>query len=132
MTTVAQLAQESFVSLTTYRRSGAAVSTAVWVVPEGDGLQVWTVGTSGKVKRLRNNPRCELAACSRRGAVATDAERVTGRATIADDAGSLAAVQQALKAKYGVQYRVITTIEQVVATVKRQHAGRVVLTISPS
>ena len=130
MTTVADLAREPFVSVTTYRRSGEGVATPVWVVPDGDALLVWTVADSGKVKRLRRDPRVDLVVCSRRGAVPDGAEHVAGTATVTDDPAQLAAVQRALAGKYGVQYRVVTVIEKAVATVKRQHSGRVVLRIS--
>ena len=42
-----------YVSLETYRKSGEAVRTPVWFVEEDGKMYVWTVGTSGKVKRIR-------------------------------------------------------------------------------
>lgn len=119
-------------SVTTYRKSGAEVATPVWVVPDGEDLLVWTPAGSGKVRRLRNDDRVELAPCSRRGVVEPDAPRVAGVARIEGDAASLAAVTGALEAKYGVEYRVITTLEKVVGTVRRRHPGRVVLRIGPA
>jgi len=56
-----------YVSITSYRRNGAGVSTPVWFVSEGDRLLVMTDIGSGKVKRIRRNPFVTVAACSARG-----------------------------------------------------------------
>ncbi len=130
MTTVAELGRERFVSVTTYRRSGAAVSTPVWAVADGEDLLVWTPADSGKVKRLRNDSRVDLAPCSRRGAVAPDAPHVTGTAVIESDDAALAAATRALASGYGAEYRIVTTLEKVVDVVRRRHTTRVVLRIS--
>lgn len=67
MTTAQDLADGKYVLLTTFRKSGAPVATALWVVPDGDGAAAWTSGDSGKVKRLRHQPRATLAPCTLRG-----------------------------------------------------------------
>ena len=67
------MGRQEFVSLTTFRRTGASVATPVWIAPDGDVLVVTTPVESGKVKRLRPDPRVELRPCSRRGAVADGA-----------------------------------------------------------
>ncbi|HSK58696.1 MAG TPA: pyridoxamine 5'-phosphate oxidase family protein [Actinomycetospora sp.] len=57
---LAALGDESFVSLTTSRRTGDAVATPVWVARDdaADGtLVVTTPASSGKVERLRRDPR---------------------------------------------------------------------------
>ena len=41
--------------------------TALWVLPDGDGLAFWTARDTGKVKRIRNNGRVTVAACDFRG-----------------------------------------------------------------
>ena len=61
----AALGDEEFLSLTTFRKSGERVSSAMWVVRDGDALIMFTPETSSKVKRLRNNPRVELRPCGR-------------------------------------------------------------------
>ena len=63
------LAEQRFVLLTTYRRSGEAVSTPVWVAREGDALVVLTPARSGKAKRLRRDPRVQVQPCGRFGKV---------------------------------------------------------------
>lgn len=74
------LGDEQFVSLTTFRRSGEPVSAPVWIGRDGDALIVTTPEASGKVKRLRNNPRVELCPCSRMGHVEDGVEPVAGSA----------------------------------------------------
>lgn len=130
MATVAELGRERFVSVTTYRRSGVAVATPVWAVADGGDLLVWTPADSGKVKRLRNDPRVELAPCSRRGAVADGAPRVAGTAVVETDAAAVRSVEVRLRREYGLEYRVVTTLERVVATLRRRRTPRVVLRIS--
>lgn len=50
----------TYVSLTTFRRSGEAVSTPVWFAIVGDRIYVGTDPASGKMKRIRDNPRVLL------------------------------------------------------------------------
>ena len=53
----------TYVSLTTFRESGEAVSTPVWFAISGDRIYVGTDPLSGKMKRIRNNPRVSLTVC---------------------------------------------------------------------
>jgi uncharacterized protein len=57
-----------FVSLTTFRPSGAPVATPVWVARDGDALVVTTAVDTGKLRRLRHDPgsSCERAAVEAR------------------------------------------------------------------
>jgi PPOX class probable F420-dependent enzyme len=63
MTPFDQLAQQQYLNLETFRRSGVGVRTPVWFVQEGDTLFVRTVANSGKVKRIRNNEQVNIAPC---------------------------------------------------------------------
>jgi len=56
------------VRLTTYRRDGTPVSTPVNVAVDGDRVFFRTYEEAGKFKRLRNNPRVEVAPSTARGA----------------------------------------------------------------
>ena len=70
MTDVERLVQFSgrkYLNLVTYRRSGTAVPTPMWFVEEGGVLYVRTPAKSGKVKRLRNNPRVRVVPSDGRG-----------------------------------------------------------------
>ncbi|MCY1143810.1 PPOX class F420-dependent oxidoreductase [Actinoplanes sp. Pm04-4] len=84
MATLEQLGSAKYVLLTTFRKDGSPVATPVWVLPDGDGVAIWTESRSYKVKRVRNNPRVTVAACDFRGNVR--GETVEGTARIASDA----------------------------------------------
>ncbi len=65
---VGQLADERYISLTTFRRDGSTASTPVWVVSDdGERLLVWTGASTWKVKRIRRDPRVLVAASDYRG-----------------------------------------------------------------
>lgn len=101
------LADESYVALTTFRRSGDPVTTPVWVIadPAGDGLVVMTIDGSGKVKRLRNDPRVTLQACGRFGLVKEGSRVLSARARVGEFDKRL---QDAFKQAYGAEYRMAT------------------------
>ncbi len=69
------LGRTEYMLLTTFRRDGSPVPTAVWVMPTDDGwpgtagdqLWVWVNPAAGKVKRLRRNGACQVAPCTLRG-----------------------------------------------------------------
>ncbi len=114
-------------SLSTFRRTGVAVSTPVWIARDGDALVVITPEESGKVKRLRNSGRVEMRPCSRRGAVEPDAATVTGEATFMPDSET-ARIAAIFRAKYGLEFPVVMAIEHLVA---RRRKKRVILRIVP-
>ena len=60
--------------LTTYRRDGTPVGTAVNIVVEGDHAYFRTWDTAWKFRRISNNPEVEVAPCTWHG-------RPTGPAT---------------------------------------------------
>lgn len=103
----AALAHQEYVLLTTFRKTGAPVSTPVWVAPDGDELLVTTGGDSGKVKRLRHTSRITLAPCDMRGTPEPGAATVEATAQVLDDAETMARLDAALLRKYGVKYRVM-------------------------
>ena len=110
----AALGNERFLSLTTFRKSGERVSTPMWVARDGDALIMFTPQASGKVKRLRNNPRVELRPCNRTGRVKDGVEPVAGVAEVLTDEVSLEHATGMLRRKYGLGYRVIMTIERLI------------------
>jgi hypothetical protein len=63
------IAGQKYISLTTFRKSGAAVPTPVWFGEEDGKLYVMTRSDMGKTKRLRNNPQVKVAPCTIRGKV---------------------------------------------------------------
>ncbi len=107
-TSLHDLGAEKFLRLTTFRRTGVPVHTAVWVVVDGDRLLVTTGAASGKVKRLRHTARVELTPCSQSGRVADDAVATPARALIDPSPGTRARLDELLLEKYRLAFRAIT------------------------
>jgi len=106
------LARERFVLLTTFRASGAPVSTPVWVGRDGDALVVLTPSHSGKVKRLRADPRVQVQPCGRFGAVRDGAPAVPATAEIREAPSDVTRARQVVRAAYPVESRLVLGIER--------------------
>lgn len=119
------LSGETYVSITTFRKSGAAVSTPVWIVADGDRLLVTTAPSSGKVKRIRNNNRVELTPCDMRGNLVEGAATVSALASVRNDAETLEAMDAALQKKYGAKYTAIRLAQKVRGTIGQSVAVEV-------
>ena len=126
--TFTALGDEAFVSLTTFRRTGEPVPTPVWIAKDGDALVVTTPAESGKVKRLRNNPLVELRPSSRTGKVADDAVSVGGTVEIVTDDTDAERMNDLIRQKYGMEYRIVMGIERIAARGRKE---RVLLRITP-
>jgi PPOX class probable F420-dependent enzyme len=62
--TLEPFARQWAVLLTTYKRDGTPVDTAVNIVVDGDHAYFRTWDTAGKLKRIRNNPEVEFVPCT--------------------------------------------------------------------
>jgi uncharacterized protein len=68
---------QKYLSLETFKKNGEGVKTPVWFAADpvvdisGNAarLYVYTIGNTGKVKRIRNNGRVKIAPCKVRGEV---------------------------------------------------------------
>jgi uncharacterized protein len=66
---------QKYLSLETFKKSGESAKTPVWFAadPTGDlgsneaRLFIYTIGNTGKVKRIRNNARVRIAPCKIKG-----------------------------------------------------------------
>lgn len=67
MKTLNQFTKQKYLNLETYRKNGECMDTPVWFVQEGESFYVITKANSGKVKRIRNNGRVNIAACKMDG-----------------------------------------------------------------
>ncbi|WP_306357471.1 MULTISPECIES: PPOX class F420-dependent oxidoreductase [unclassified Nocardia] len=88
-----------YVLLTTYKKDGTPVGTAVWAVLDAGRLYVWTVTDSWKVKRLRRDPRVTLQPCDAMGKPRGPV--VSGTGVVLDAAGTDRA-RALIKRKYGI------------------------------
>lgn len=66
-------------ALTTYKRDGTPVRTAINIAVEGDKAYFRTPSRTWKVKRLRNNPEVEIAPSDNRGNPTGPAVKATAR-----------------------------------------------------
>jgi PPOX class probable F420-dependent enzyme len=97
------ISDEKYVASTTYRKSGAAVSTQTWICAlDGSRVGFWTSSASGKYKRLRDNPRITLAAADARGRVKAGAQPVEGTVELVTSGADYDAIQSRIRAKYGM------------------------------
>jgi PPOX class probable F420-dependent enzyme len=100
--TVESVGDSSYAVVTTYKRDGTAVPTAVWVVRDGDALAFWTVTGSGKVKRIRRDGTVLIGPSDVRGR--PTGPPLKGHAVILDAAGG-EHVRDLLRRKYGLMGR---------------------------
>ena len=102
---LAQFHDRKYLNLVTYRRSGTAVSTPMWFVEEGGVLYVRTPARSGKVKRLRNNPRVRVVPSDGRGN--PKGAWIDGRARVVVDDAEAERANRLVHRKYGWRKKLI-------------------------
>jgi PPOX class probable F420-dependent enzyme len=118
----ASISTERYVSITTRKRSGATVSSPVWIAPLADGTAGFTTGAdSGKVKRIRNFPEVTLQACDRRGRIAPGAVEVRARAVVVLGVDAVP-VTAAVRRKYGWQAAMVDAVATLGSWVRRRRA----------
>lgn len=126
--TTSELADEEFVSITTFRRDGTPVSTPVWVAGEHGNLLVISEADTWKVKRIQRDGHVRVAPCGARGAV--KGEPVDAEATIESDT---TLVDQLLARKYGWKYRAYMRFSALVRKLRGQATPTgVTIRITPS
>jgi uncharacterized protein len=86
MDALAAFREHKYLSLETFRKSGAGVRTPVWFAEKDGELLLYTLADSGKVKRIRNNPRVRIAPSDMRGKLLGDWSEATARFLDGEDA----------------------------------------------
>lgn len=119
------LAPERYISIESFKKDGMGVKTPVWAAPLDGKLVVLTDGTSFKVKRLRNNPKCRAAACDVRGNVKGPFYDFTCRIT--QEPGDMQRMFRALADKYGWQIKVFNFF----SVLSRRSRRRAYLELTP-
>ena len=118
MSGVGVLADEKYISLTTFKQDGTPVATPVWVVSDdGQRLLVWSGTETWKVKRLRRDPRVIVSASDFRGRTRGDSYEGVGR-LLDIPQGSL--VEPLLNRKYGLTRRLLGVVNRLVRVVTRK------------
>jgi len=103
----APLAGHQYMNLTTFRKNGQPVPTPVWFAQEGDRIYVVTQAASGKVKRIRANPRVQLTPSDARGKPL--GATIEAQARILDPSEGEVA-RRALAKKYGVMFQMFAAL----------------------
>ncbi|MEM7285475.1 MAG: PPOX class F420-dependent oxidoreductase [Actinomycetota bacterium] len=114
------LADEKYVSFTTYKQDGTPKSLPVWIADVGEGrLGFTTEDGSWKVKRLHNDGRVQLQPSDARGNVTDGTSPVDGTGVVVHGA-EMEAVMAAIKAKYGWQVTLVQALGKVRGLVSRK------------
>jgi PPOX class probable F420-dependent enzyme len=96
-TTPLEIRGQRYLSLATFRKNGAAVPTPIWFAEEDGKLYFMTNSKSGKVKRIRNNPKATIAPCTIRGKITGPESHATIRLLLPEEFDR---VREAIKRKY--------------------------------
>lgn len=114
-----------YINLTTFRKDGREVATPVWCALVNGKLCFYTVGQSGKVKRIRASRRVRVAPSDGRGKPLGASSEGTGR--ILTNPAEAAAVYRAISAKYGWQYGLLHFLAWITRRVDRRVAVELTL-----
>ncbi len=110
-----------YINLTTFRKSGEGVPTPVWFALHGGRLYITTEPESGKMKRIRNNPRVLVAPCNAWGKPKSESVQGLARPVVNEPTGEAEAV---FREKYRLWLALFHLFGQ------RQY-GKITLEISP-
>jgi len=114
---------EKVISLETYRRNGEPVRTRVWFLEENRILYVHTDDSTGKVKRIRRNPKVRLAPSHFRGK--PKADYIDARAELETRPEVVEKYHSQIYKKYGVQ----ATFTKFVQRFSRSKANDIIIVI---
>ena len=118
MSALGELDRHRYMSLSTFRRSGAEVTTPVWFAAAGGKLYVFTAGDSGKVKRLRRSSRARVAPSDARGRVQGAWRDATAR--LVTEPAAIERAHAALRAKYGWQMWLTDLFSRLAGRIRRR------------
>lgn len=100
---LSQFANQNYLSLESYRKTGTPVATPMWFTEDNGTLYVYSLANAGKVKRIRNNAKVRVVPSDLRGK--PKGEWVEAKACILDERGAELA-QKLLNKKYGLIKRI--------------------------
>lgn len=75
-----EIERAQYISLSTFRRNGAAVATAVWFATDSGKIYLYSALDAGKMKRVRATGKVTVVPCDVKGRVAAGVVAVTGSA----------------------------------------------------
>ena len=121
---LADLADERYVRLETFKKDGTPVATPVWVAGDEGRLLVWTGADTWKVKRIRRDGHVRVAPCTGRGKLRGDA--IEAHAEIVEDTHL---VEELEERKYGWRKHFAQAITAAMRWIRRQPAPEAVMLV---
>ena len=94
-----------FVSVTSFKADGTGVATPLWFVSDGERLFALTDIQSGKVRRVRHDPRVVVAPCRPNGKLR--GEPLPACVEVLTEDEDLERVQTLLIERYRISYRLM-------------------------
>ena len=117
--------RENVISLETYRKNGQPVRTPVWFLKEDGDLMVHTDDTTGKIKRIRRNPKVRVAPSKFRGE--PKADYIDATAQLETDPETVEKYYALIYKKYGL----IGSFTKLMQRFSRSKANDVIIRITP-
>ena len=106
MNSLEPFSKKKYMNLETFRRNGERMRTPVWFVQDGEIFYVQTMADSGKVKRICNNCRVNIAPCKMDGKVM--GAWIPAQARLVTDPAVSALADQMLNKKYGLMKKLFS------------------------
>ena len=117
---------EKVMSLETFRRNGEPARTPVWFLEEDGVIYVHTDDSTGKVKRIRRNPRVRVAPSHFRGK--PKADYIEARAELETNPEIVEKYRSRIYKKYGIQGTLTTFMQRF----SRSKAKDIIIVVRPS
>ncbi|PPR79537.1 MAG: hypothetical protein CFH01_00368 [Alphaproteobacteria bacterium MarineAlpha2_Bin1] len=97
---------ENYISLSTQKKDGTFINTPVWFAQEGNlnNYYVYTLKSSGKVKRIRNFTSVKIAPCNFSGKIRGCWENAKAELIVEEETINLA--YSLLRSKYGIIFKI--------------------------
>src|SRR5438477_576376 len=112
------LRRQRNILLTTYRRDGSPVGTAVNVAVNDHHAYIRTWASSGKAKRIARNPKVTVAPCTGRGTQTGPAATATARLLQGDEEGAAAKL---IDSKYPILQGVLVHLAHRIRRLRTVH-----------
>ena len=97
------IADEKYIAVQTYKKSGEAVTTCCWITGLSDGrVGFWTSSDSFKYKRLKRDARIAIQPSDGRGRPKAGSSVLSGTAQIVESGPEFDAIMKQIPKKYGV------------------------------
>ena len=114
------LGDEKYLRLTTFRRNGDPIATAVWAVGlDGGEIGFWTSSGSGKAKRLAHTSKVLVQPSDGRGKPRAGTSEVQATARLVTGP-ELEEIRRRVVAKYGFMTKVTKLLAKIGGVVKRK------------